>query len=309
MGPTTSGLATRPWSEAAGQSTDAQAMELWVDQFGCESETVWDEACRENSWLEMRYHEQCHNCPWCTLCAKWADRGHFGSRRCESKRRAFTNPDGPLLRFLLEYYDKPRVRSSASTLAGEAGNAGRFPSSPPTLGSEMPPPPPPGPPPGTAEGDARTFPPQLTEMRSAADTDEDVPPPPPPPPGPPPGLPPNRPAGLPPDSPASLCHICCCTNSAATLLMVCCFAAAPASCICCRRSVTALCSLQMRFLWSMETEKSKLIRRFSTDWHLLIVTIISVWQQLLAVRIEEPSHAASATTSKTGVVLRRLLWQ
>ena len=42
---------------------------------------VWEAVCQENTWIEMRKDQKSGECPYCTLCGRWAEVTHLLSAR------------------------------------------------------------------------------------------------------------------------------------------------------------------------------------------------------------------------------------
>ena len=60
-------------------------------------EAAWEEVASENVWIEMREYQPGVPYPFCTLCSRWAQDTHVGSRRCLGRVRDAGYQHGPIL--------------------------------------------------------------------------------------------------------------------------------------------------------------------------------------------------------------------
>ena len=69
-------------------------------------QNVWEHVCSENRFLVMKEDEadqESGQCPYCTLCSKWAEVPHLLSDKCRQKRQSNGYAqDGPLLAAILK---------------------------------------------------------------------------------------------------------------------------------------------------------------------------------------------------------------
>ena len=69
-------------------------------------QNAWEHVCSENMFLVMKNNEadqESGQCPYCTLCSKWAEVPHLLSDKCIQKRRSNGYAqDGPLLAAILK---------------------------------------------------------------------------------------------------------------------------------------------------------------------------------------------------------------
>ena len=72
--------------------------DMWQD--------AWEHVCSENSFLVMKEDQAdqlSSQCPYCTLCSKWAEVPHLLSKKCREKRHHYgCAQDGPLLAAILK---------------------------------------------------------------------------------------------------------------------------------------------------------------------------------------------------------------
>ena len=69
---------------------------------------VWEEVCKENKWIDMRMDQKSGDCPYCTVCGRWAEVSHLLSLKCSTKVTVRGNRQEPLLTAILEAEQKQR---------------------------------------------------------------------------------------------------------------------------------------------------------------------------------------------------------
>lgn len=82
---------------------------------------AWTQVCEENDWIEMRDHEKCGPCPFCTLCNKWAEVGHLMGKHCRGRQDRREKKASPLLEAIL--HAEGERRSSRAEMVERAAQA------------------------------------------------------------------------------------------------------------------------------------------------------------------------------------------